>query len=75
MRKLKAILSEMLTSSGTINMGASGFFVDEDGRLVEDYDEDEEEWPEEIKGGTESEEYKDTGGVDCIWRAAECGGE
>lgn len=49
-----------------------GFEVDEQGRLIEEYAEDDEDWPEEIYSGDESQDGEDLGWTDCVWNYSEC---
>ena len=65
-------LGELFRNVGSSCMGAGGFFVDEQGHLMEGYEEDEEDWPEEIYSGDESQDGEDFGWSDCIWCNTEC---
>lgn len=67
------IFSDLLRGAGGSLLGMGGFTVDEKGRLIEEYDDTEEDWPEERRDcGDESQNGEDIGWTDCIWRHTEC---
>ena len=68
MRFWKDMLSEI--GRGCMSMG--GFLIDGQGSLIEEYAEDDEDWPEEIYCGDESQDGEDFGWSNCIWNYSEC---
>ena len=69
----RRILGDLLRGAGSSLLGMGAFWLDEDGQLIEVYDDTEEDWPEERAGsGDESQDGKDLGWTDCVWSDSEC---
>ena len=73
MRGMMGWLGEILKSAGGRCMSMGGFLLDDEGCLAEEYADDDEDWPEEIYSGVESQDGEDMGWSDCIWCDSECG--
>ena len=70
---VQRMICGLLRGAGGSLLGMGGFPLDEHGQLIEVYDDTEEDWPEErVKSGDESQDSKDLGWTDCIWRHPEC---
>ena len=67
------LFGDLLRDAGGCLMGMGGFSLDADGRLIEEYDDTEEDWPEEREAsGDESQDGEDLGWTDCVWSDSEC---
>lgn len=66
-------LGDLLRGAGGSLFGMGAFPVNEDGQLIEVYDDTEEDWPEErTESGDGSQDGKDIGWADCVWSDSEC---
>ena len=72
--KAQSIVKDILRGMGS-SFGCGGFMVDADGRLIEEYVEDEDGTSEGMnRDGNEPQDNQDFCGADCIRSAAECSG-